>query len=81
MSCEQADPRAAKSAERIEGAMMAGGDIVEFDGYGRKVWCTMGVQGVNECASEILNKAKSIPTKKSKSIKKSGSWNGHGMAD
>ena len=27
---EQSAPRAAKSAERIEGAMMAGGDIVEM---------------------------------------------------
>jgi hypothetical protein len=28
MSIEQASPRAAKSAERIEGAMIAGGDMV-----------------------------------------------------
>ena len=55
MSCEQADPRAAKSAERMEGAMMAGGDIVEFGGYGRKVWRAMGVQGWTECATEILD--------------------------
>lgn len=32
MSCEHAEPRAAKSAERMEGAIIAGGDMVGFDG-------------------------------------------------